>query len=885
MRRDISPEQVVEALLRESTFAFKEKGNYLRGLCPQCGKPELLVRKSMPWQVMCSREVNCGYRESVRNLLPDLFSDFVRRYPPTEKEPFATADAYLGLDRGFDLSKIRGCYEQAAYHIPGTSEIVPTVRFYIDAQKTRWWERLIGKTKKDGQKANFGGKRTAEGFVYKGEGWMHPDQTIEAGDRVFLVEGVFHAIALYHAGIKAVAGFSSGNVPEKVIKACPEARWVVALDRDTMKKGKLRAYAGKVNALTEKPCLVCIPPDARDWDDLYRQEMLTPAFLDECLYRGRLYMSETADEVAYHKYVHDYITNRLQKYTVEFKNALYAVEVKEELHKTLVQEAGEDTKDRYDYLRSERGRDVFRLYGTVSQISNVLPKFLYLECDAIMDEQRYVFEINYSNGAPKETIRLEGSAITEPKTFHKALLSKTGGGTFYGSAGNLKYLIGHWLGNKILKISSVPYIGYVPELKAYVFQKHAYCGGKEIPINEHDYFEIGKQGIKTGLAGIEINTSGKFSPDWLTDYAKAFHWQGIAALAFFLGSLFVQQIRLEQKSFPFFELTGEPGAGKSTILEFLWKCLGRDEYEGFDLLKATQAGRRRAFSQVSNLPVVIIESDRDGEKDAKQRQFGFDEMKPFFNGRGTGTLGVATRSNATEEHLFQGALLIAQNAEVDGSEALLQRIVHCHADKKHHTPGSREIARWFERQRAEDVGGFLTAALKAESAILDEYRKAFVEIEARYSASEALRNERVIKNHAQVAACGCALSVLFPVFDQKWRDGLEEYLLGRAIERERRLLADHPLLEQFWDQFDYLNDISTEKGKPDRLNHATDDAVIAVNLNHFMELSRSAGQPVFDTQALKKLFPNCKRHKFIENNKVIWSKHENRSFKCWVFKK
>jgi len=147
----------------------------------------------------------------------------------------------LRLRTHFDLSKIRGCYEQAAYHIPGTSEIVPTVRFYIDAEKTRWWERLIGKTKKDGQKANFGGKRTAEGFVYKGEGWMHPDQKIEAGDRIFPVEGVFHAIALYHAGIKAVAGFSSGNVPEKVIKACPEARWVVALDRDTMKKGKLRA--------------------------------------------------------------------------------------------------------------------------------------------------------------------------------------------------------------------------------------------------------------------------------------------------------------------------------------------------------------------------------------------------------------------------------------------------------------------------------------------------------------------------------------------------------------------------------------------------------------------------------------------------------------------
>ena len=52
MRRDISPEKVVEALLRESAFAFKEKGNYLRGPGPQCGKPELVVRKAMPWQGM-----------------------------------------------------------------------------------------------------------------------------------------------------------------------------------------------------------------------------------------------------------------------------------------------------------------------------------------------------------------------------------------------------------------------------------------------------------------------------------------------------------------------------------------------------------------------------------------------------------------------------------------------------------------------------------------------------------------------------------------------------------------------------------------------------------------------------------------------------------------
>ena len=59
------------------------------------------------------QEVNCGYTESTRNLLPDLFSEFAKKYPPTEENPRATADAYLGLDRGFDLGRIRGWYEQA----------------------------------------------------------------------------------------------------------------------------------------------------------------------------------------------------------------------------------------------------------------------------------------------------------------------------------------------------------------------------------------------------------------------------------------------------------------------------------------------------------------------------------------------------------------------------------------------------------------------------------------------------------------------------------------------------------------------------------------------------------------------------------------------------
>ncbi len=80
-----------------------------------------------------------------------------------------------------------------------------------------------------------------------------------------------------------------------------------------------------------------------------------------------------------------------------------------------------------------------------------------------------------------------------------------------------------------------------------------------------------------------------------------------------------QQIRARHKTFPVPRVDREPGAGKSTILEFLWKCVGREDYEGFDLLKSTPAVAAAHSPTVSNLPVVIIESDRDnGEKDARR---------------------------------------------------------------------------------------------------------------------------------------------------------------------------------------------------------------------------------------------------------------------------
>ncbi|WP_215244505.1 hypothetical protein, partial [Escherichia coli] len=80
-----------------------------------------------------------------------------------------------------------------------------------------------------------------------------------------------------------------------------------------------------------------------------------------------------------------------------------------------------------------------------------------------------------------------------------------------------------------------------------------------------------------------INTDfSEFDTSWLSSLWDAFGAKGYVVLAFWLGSFFAEQIRKTHKSYPFLEICGEPGSGKSTLIEFLWRLCGRADYEGFD---------------------------------------------------------------------------------------------------------------------------------------------------------------------------------------------------------------------------------------------------------------------------------------------------------------
>ena len=67
----------------KSKFRFKTIGaSWMQeGQCPDCGQWKVYCANKEPKVVKCGKENNCGWSDSVRNLLPDLFEDWSKRFP------------------------------------------------------------------------------------------------------------------------------------------------------------------------------------------------------------------------------------------------------------------------------------------------------------------------------------------------------------------------------------------------------------------------------------------------------------------------------------------------------------------------------------------------------------------------------------------------------------------------------------------------------------------------------------------------------------------------------------------------------------------------------------------------------------------------------------
>ena len=875
MREDIR-EDVLRALIAD--YRFKKTGTWLRqGVCPQCGKKELFTSAEAPWVIKCGRENKCGWSAHVKDLYPEAFGKFNERFPATTQAPNATADAYMSFVRGLDISKIRGWYRQGHFKHHRGDRATATVVFDIDRAAGILMERFVETvrvTDEDGdieeRKANFEG-------AHKGLWWQPPGMSVADGDELWLVEGCIDAVALYLHGTKAVATLSSSNFPDKALEkiAGKNVTLVWALDNDKAGQYAIRKHVKRAAEVGFINRAALIPQKGRnktDWNDAHLAGHLSEADIERYRFHGDLFLAENARA----KGILIWQRYKSTGFALDFGTRTYWFHLSPDIYaKTL-----EMVKETGDY-EPEIGPEYVAAVKTaeVREIANCTFKFLYFQQNKQTDESWYYSRVDFPHGRHKIKNTFSGAQVAAASEFKKRLLSIAPGALFTGSSHQLNWLVGHHL-DDIKIVDTVDFVGYSKEHRTYVFNSLAVSHGKVFPLNDEDFFEVDKISIKSlnSSLNLSIGSRNDYQKDWLDHVHRAFGAKGLIAVAFFFGSLFAEQIRDMHKSFPFLEIVGEAGSGKSTLIEFLWKLVGRSDYEGFDPNKSTLAARARIFSQVANLPISLIESDR--EDTAKAKQFDWDELKTAYNGRASRARGVKNGGNETNEPPFRGTVLISQNAAVNASEAIMQRLIHLTFDTKGHTEDSKISADALAAMPVEAVSHFLVAATTAEKKVLEAIRRQAAKYEAALLDLSEIRLNRIAKNHGQLMALVDALADVVKM-PEVWRKETIQALREAAIERQHAIGADHPIVEEFWEIYDFLGE--------SYVNHARDANLIAVNLNQFNKVAVANNQLLPPLPDLKKHLKSSRSHRFREI-KTVNSAIEQRDWqphrlKCWVFEK
>jgi hypothetical protein len=82
----------------------------------------------------CGRANRCGWEASIRDLYPEVFDTWSKRFKKTPENPNAAADAYLTDARGLNLMGMRDAYSQEYFRDEGRGIGSATVRFPLPGE-------------------------------------------------------------------------------------------------------------------------------------------------------------------------------------------------------------------------------------------------------------------------------------------------------------------------------------------------------------------------------------------------------------------------------------------------------------------------------------------------------------------------------------------------------------------------------------------------------------------------------------------------------------------------------------------------------------------------------------------------------------------------------
>jgi hypothetical protein len=868
-------DEIIKGLTAQ--FAFKKpQGSWMQeGKCPQCGQRELFCSANEPKVVRCGRQEKCGWEDTVRNLLPDLFEDWSKRHPVTDENPHASADAYLLNERGLDLQLIRGSYTQELYRDPKTRHTSATVRFRVGET---YWERIIDKPGRFEKKAHF-----AKGGKPGGHCWTPPKITLEdlaKAEDIWITEGIFNAAAL-HQGAKllAVSGMSCNYWPEHFldllrgelqrIKRPTRPRLVFAFDPGAAGVKWARRFVKQAKEQGWDATAAQVRPDgegtSKDWNDLLIDHQdwrgdaegapLGAKALETYLWNGAVTIAETPFKKAQMLYER----RKLASFDFRHGNRLWWCKVT---------------------YNDEDERNLL-----VDEISNCAFKILYVERDDVIDETNFFLQVDFPEGQPTVKARFSNNALAKSGEFGTRLLAFTG--MWSGTQEQLDRIKRGQL-RQLKKVTPILATGYSPDHRAWLFGDLGVRDGRVIQVNSEKYFDFGKQAVKLcsdeRMLTIQYDAD-QLDLDWLPDIWTAYGAKGMVALAFFTMSLFAVQIRSRDGSLGFLEITGLPGSGKTTLIEFLWKILGRSNHEGYDPNKGSAAFLGRIMMKVANLPVGLIEGNRSDDKRTGQRQYDYNDLLILFNGRNPRGTARKTSGFETSEPPFHGSIYLMQNERIDAIPAVLERLMSMDIDKSRFSDTAREAATRIKRWPIDRVSGTIVHVVRNEAKYLPFFFERFDHhVEEMGKRVDGLINDRVILNHSQLSAAVEALPNMFPGMRPEWLAETLAQVDAMALDRQMACGGDHPMVAKFWDQVDHLLD---REGPEDHANgkslnqHRKPDQKIAIRLTEFEARARHAGLVPPDGDFLRKLLRNSHSRKFLKYDNV--NSPTGHSVKCWVF--
>ncbi len=883
----------------KTDFGLKEKGTFLRGgKCPPehggCGKLELWANADKPWVLRCGREDKCGETFSVKQLYPEIFDDWSKRYKKTPEAPNAAADAYLSHARGFDLSGLRDRYTQEYYHDQALNIGTATVRFPLPGGT--YWERLIDQPGRFGKKkANFG-----YGGSYRGQWWSLRDMTqLAAATELWLVEGIFDSIAMIQtAGVEAVSLMSCNNYPEKALdelrRVAAEAnktppKLIFAFDQGAAGVRYTREFVKKAREQGWICGAAQVRPDGEgdkhDWNDLALSDepKLKAEDLAEYLWNGEVTIAPNASEKAMLIYKKDRYASFPMTFGGRQMWATFSIERIQAIQQAWMESDDPEFADFKDLSAGEKWERAAAEAIDVVEVANCVFRALYFQKDAAIEEGAYFLRVDFPWKTPTVKATFSGSAITTSGEFMKRLASVAPGALWSGNQPQMTRLMQMQM-RQIRTVEAIQHTGYSIDHSAWIFGDIAVHKGRVFDKNEDDYFTLGKRSVKLRTTDRMLRIDyepDKLNLSWVPNLVTAFQAKGVVVLAFWVLALFAEQIRNTQESLGFLEATGLPGTGKSTLLEFLWKVYGRPSYEGFDPTKATGAGIARTMGQVGNLPVVLIEGDRSKENPHAKR-FEWDELKTAYNGRAVRTRAIANGGMETFEPPFRGALVIAQNDIVEGSPAITERILGIHFDKSHFSAKGKIAAEALSAMPISDISGFPVHVARHEKEILERYREAFARHETAMLKHKGIRNGRLAKNHAQLAAMLDAMRIVVRNLADADVANAHALILSMLEQRQKAVETDNPHVEWFWERFEHFRQLETV-GTDKPIDHSRTTEVHAISLVHFEQRCGELrlAMPCTSNE-LKRALKTSKRRKFVEVKPV--NSVTGKTVSCWTFR-